>query len=63
MIDESQRGKGYGKELTQFAIDFAKSLGAKSVNLTSQPYRIEANGLYPRLGFVKIETNVYRYNF
>ena len=63
VIDESQRGKGYGKELTQFAINFAKSVGAESINLTSNPTRIAANELYQKLGFTKIETNFYRYYF
>lgn len=39
VVDESQRGKGIGKELTLFAIGFAKSLGADSVELTSRPSR------------------------
>ena len=62
VVDDSQRGKGFGKELTLFAIDFAKSLGAESVGLTSRPSRIAANQLYQRLGFVRRETNVYMYN-
>ena len=61
VVDESQRGKGIGKELTLFAIGFAKSLGAESVELTSRPSRIAANSLYKKLGFVLRETNVYRY--
>ena len=61
VVDESQRGKGIGKDLTLFAIGFAKSLGADSVELTSRPSRIAANRLYKKLGFVLRETNVYRY--
>jgi ribosomal protein S18 acetylase RimI-like enzyme len=61
VVDESQRGKGIGKELTLFAIGFAKSLGAESIELTSKPSRISANRLYKNLGFVLRETNVYRY--
>lgn len=61
VIDESQRGKGYGRELITYAIDFSKSLGATSINLTSRPSRIAANKLYISLGFVKYDTNVYRY--
>lgn len=62
VVDDSQRGKGFGRELTEYAINFSKSLGAESLNLTSRPSRIAANKLYTTLGFVKYETNVYRYN-
>jgi ribosomal protein S18 acetylase RimI-like enzyme len=63
VVDESQRGKGIGRELTLFAIDFAKSKGYKALELTSRSSRIAANQLYRNLGFVLRETNVYRYNF
>jgi ribosomal protein S18 acetylase RimI-like enzyme len=62
VVDESQRGKGVGRELTLFAIDFAKSKGYKAIELTSRPSRIAANQLYQNLGFILRETNVYRYN-
>jgi ribosomal protein S18 acetylase RimI-like enzyme len=61
VVDESQRGKGFGKELMLFAVDFSKSMGAKAIELTSRPSRIAANQLYQKLGFVIRETNVYRY--
>ena len=61
VVDESQRGKGYGRELMLFAISFAKSTGARSIELTSRPSRIAANQLYRKLGFVIRETNVYRF--
>ena len=60
VTDESQRGKGFGKELMLYAIDFSKSSGAASVMLTSRPSRVAANRLYTSLGFVKYETNVYK---
>jgi GNAT superfamily N-acetyltransferase len=63
VVEEAQRGKGYGKELLHFAICFAKSIGAKKINLTSKPIRVAANKLYQELGFVKSETNVYKYIF
>jgi ribosomal protein S18 acetylase RimI-like enzyme len=62
VVDESQRGKGVGRELTLFAIDFAKSKGYKAIELTSRPSRIAANQLYQNLGFILRETNVYRYD-
>ncbi|MBK8884125.1 MAG: GNAT family N-acetyltransferase [Bacteroidales bacterium] len=61
VVDKSQRGKGIGKELMLFAIDYSKSLGAKDVKLTSRPARVEANELYRKLGFKQYETNFYRY--
>jgi ribosomal protein S18 acetylase RimI-like enzyme len=61
VVDESQRGKGYGRELMLYAISYAKSKGAKSIELTSRPSRNAANQLYRQLGFVIRETNVYRY--
>jgi GNAT superfamily N-acetyltransferase len=61
VVDESQRGLGFGKDLINFAINFARSTGAKTVDLTSRPFRIAANQLYQKIGFVLRETNVYRY--
>ncbi len=61
VVEETQRGKGYGRELVLFAIRFAKSIGAKKIGLTSKPIRVAANKLYQELGFVKSETNVYKY--
>ena len=61
VVDESQRGKGIGKELMLSAIDYSKSLGSKDIRLTSRPSRIAANELYLKLGFKKYETNFYRY--
>lgn len=61
VVDESQRGKGFGKELVLFALSFSKSLGADNVTLTSRPSRVAANKLYTEIGFVRYETNVYKY--
>ena len=61
VVDESQRGKGFGKEMVKFAIEYSETLGAASVALTSRPSRVEANELYKKLGFVLHETNVYKY--
>lgn len=61
VVDESQRGKGYGRQLMLYAINFSKSLGATSLMLTSRPSRVAANKLYTEMGFIKYETNVYRY--
>ncbi|MGC1390872.1 MAG: GNAT family N-acetyltransferase [Bacteroidales bacterium] len=62
VVDETQRGKGIGKELMLHAIKYSGSLGAKTVGLTSRPSRASANRLYQKMGFVRYETNVYKYN-
>jgi ribosomal protein S18 acetylase RimI-like enzyme len=42
------------------AVERARALGAKTVDLTSRPSREAANRLYVRLGFAARSTNVYR---
>jgi len=61
VVDEAYRGKGIGRDLMKRAIEYAGSSGARSVDLTSRPDRVEANKLYRELGFLLRETNVYRY--
>ena len=61
VVDDSARGHGVGELLNRFALDLARSKGAKTVDLTSRPSRAAANRLYRRIGFVPRETNVYRY--
>jgi hypothetical protein len=55
-------GKGVGKILMNHAMEEARSLGAKSLDLTSRPSREAANKLYQAIGFQERETNVYRYS-
>ncbi|HKK42083.1 MAG TPA: GNAT family N-acetyltransferase [Bacteroidales bacterium] len=62
IVDNSLRGRGIGRDLVLHAIEYAGKAGAKSVELTSRPARVEANKLYRKLGFVLRETNMYRYN-
>ena len=62
VVDAEARGAGVGAKLNEAALDLAKSLGAKTVDLTSRPSREAANRLYLRLGFTVRETNVYRYS-
>jgi ribosomal protein S18 acetylase RimI-like enzyme len=61
VVDGSSRGKGAGEALTRAALEQAKKLGAKTVDLTSRPSREAANRLYQRVGFKLRETNFYRY--
>ena len=62
VVDESARGLGCGSALTRAAVDYARSRGARSVDLTSRPSREAANRLYRTLGFEVRETNVFRLN-
>jgi ribosomal protein S18 acetylase RimI-like enzyme len=61
VVDEAARGKGVGIALNEAALDHARSVGARTVDLTSRPSREAANRLYRRLGFIERATNVYRY--
>ncbi len=62
VVEGAARGKGVGEALNRFALDEAKRRGATTVDLTSRPSREAANRLYQRLGFVKRDTNVYRFD-
>jgi len=61
VVDEAVRGRGVGEALSQEAVRCAVELGARTVELTSRPSREAANRLYQRLGFVRRDSNVYRY--
>ena len=60
VVDEAARGQGAGLALVEAAIEHAKTVGARTVDLTSRPTRKAANRLYQRAGFQLRETNVYR---
>ena len=60
VVDEAARGQGAGLALVEAAIEHAKTVGARTVDLTSRPTRVAANRLYQRAGFQLRETNVYR---
>ncbi len=62
VVDESARGRGVGEAVTQAMLDRARELGCLTVDLTSRPARDVANRLYQRAGFVKRDTNVYRFD-
>ena len=61
VVDESARGMGVGKALSEHALQLARLEGAKTVDLTSRPSREAANRLYQRIGFAPRDTNVYRF--
>jgi ribosomal protein S18 acetylase RimI-like enzyme len=61
VVETEQRGKGTGAALVGAALDRTRKIGARTVDLTSNPSRTEANALYQKLGFEPRETNVYRF--
>jgi ribosomal protein S18 acetylase RimI-like enzyme len=61
IVAEEARGQGCGELLNRAALEAARAVGARTVELTSRPSREAANRLYRRIGFVERETNVYRY--
>jgi len=60
VVDEKYRGQGIAKALIDKAFEKTKSLGVKSVSLTSRPSRTIANAFYKKLGFKIKETNYYK---
>jgi ribosomal protein S18 acetylase RimI-like enzyme len=62
VVDDAARGRGVGEALNQFALDLARSKGAKTVDLTSRPTREAANRLYLRMGFQLRTSNLYRFD-
>ena len=61
VVDQDTRGKGVGEALTRAALERAREMGAKTVDLTSRPSREAANRLYQRVGFQPRQTNMYRF--
>ena len=61
VVDDAVRGRGVGEALSLEAIQRTVGGGARTVELTSRPSREAANRLYQRLGFVRRDSNVYRY--
>ncbi|WP_405165733.1 GNAT family N-acetyltransferase [Nocardia sp. NBC_01499] len=60
VVNESARGKGVAFELTRAAVDLARNVGARTVDLTSRPSRESANRLYQRAGFSPRDSLTYR---
>ena len=55
-VKPAGRGHGLGRELAEFAIEFARAAGYRVIRLDSdQASMPEANALYEKLGFVDIE--------
>jgi GNAT superfamily N-acetyltransferase len=62
VVDAEERGRGTGAALVGAALAKAEAVGARTVDLTSNPRRTEANSLYRKLGFAVRDTNVYRFD-
>jgi ribosomal protein S18 acetylase RimI-like enzyme len=60
VVDEAMRGRGVGEALVMECLNVARKRGAGVVELQSARRREVANRLYPRLGFERRESNVYR---
>ena len=61
IVDQTYRGKGFGKEILLELIEWAKKEGIDTIELTSNPKRIAANELYKKSGFKLHPTNHYLY--
>jgi ribosomal protein S18 acetylase RimI-like enzyme len=61
VVDREARRQGIGKALTEACLDQAREMGLREVNLTSRSSRCYANQLYQAMGFIRRETNLYRY--
>ena len=60
VVSSKCRGRGYGKKLMTAMIESAKKMNVHHIQLTSNPARVVANGLYKELGFERYETNCYK---
>lgn len=63
VVDAAAGRKGTGTALVNAAVERARAVGARSVDLTTRPARVAAGNLYERAGFTQRETRVYRYSF
>lgn len=63
VVDEQYRGQRIGERIVLKLISLAKAKNMAMAELTSNPRRIAANKMYPKLGFERRETNVYRMKF
>jgi ribosomal protein S18 acetylase RimI-like enzyme len=63
VVDETARGRGVGRMLSEEAVRLAQEAGARDVDLTSRPERGTANALYESLGFRERQTRAYRLDF
>jgi len=63
VVEKKSRRKGIGRALVKTVLRKAQMMKANHIDLSSRPFRKEANRLYYQLGFKKRHTNIYRYRF
>lgn len=63
VVDPDHQGKGYGRKMMEFIIEYAQKEEVDSLMLTSRPTRVAANTLYQTVGFEQRKTNVYQMKF
>lgn len=61
VVDTAARRQGIGEALVQACLRIAAEQGASRVELHSGNHRPDAIRLYQRVGFMRFETNVFRY--
>lgn len=62
VVDARERSRGAGRMLVEAALAHARSVGARSVSLTSNPARVAAHALYRKCGFEEVETTLFRFD-
>ncbi|TKH04333.1 GNAT family N-acetyltransferase [Peribacillus simplex] len=60
-VKESARKKGFGEELLNAAIAFARETGAKGVSLETGKDNVNAQKLYEKIGFARESNHFYYY--
>ena len=61
VVGEAARGHGLARRLIDHLVAEGRRMGLRTIDLTSRPSRTAAIRLYETSGFVKRDTNVYRY--
>ncbi|MCP6726805.1 MAG: GNAT family N-acetyltransferase [Patescibacteria group bacterium] len=61
IVDDAYRGRGLGRKLLDNLVQWARQEGVEMIELTSNPKREAANGLYKKYGFELHPTNHYLY--
>jgi ribosomal protein S18 acetylase RimI-like enzyme len=59
IIHPKSRGQGIGEELTKYILQYARNKGYGSIYLIAGEDRMEAKGLYKKLGFKPKSTGLY----
>ena len=63
VVDEKYRGKGIGEKISKKLVAIAKNKRVRRIELTTGQKRIAAHRLYERVGFKKVDSDVYRLSF